>query len=141
MYQKDFIMRMIEMIADLIALVLGLIKKGDLAQANKLLYNAYRDFLKEDASFFRNMPKEKLTNELLTEHNYTNGHLKILSELFFAEGELNFAKGDMETSLNYYEKSLLILEFSEESSNAFSLSSEAKTNLLKEKIETLKCQR
>lgn len=140
MYQKDFIMRMIEMIADLIALVLGLIKKGDLPQANKLLDNAYREFLKEDASFFRNMPNKKLTNELLTEHNYTNGHLKILSELFFAEGELNFAKGDMETSLNYYEKSLLILEFSEESSNAFSLSSEAKTNFLKEKIEMLKCQ-
>jgi hypothetical protein len=140
MYQKDFIMRMIEMIADLIALVLGLIKKGDLPQASKLLDNAYRDFLIEDASFFRNISKEKLTNDLLTEHNYTNGHLKILSELFFAEGELNFAKGDKETSLNYYEKSLLILEFSEKSSNAFSLSSEAKTNLLNEKIKTLKCQ-
>lgn len=73
---------MIEMIADLIALLLGLIKKGDLPQASKLLENAYRDFLKEDASFFRNLPKEKLTNKLLTEHNYTNGHLKILSELF-----------------------------------------------------------
>ncbi len=131
---------MIEMIADLIALVLGLIKKGDLPQASKLLDNAYRDFLKEDASFFRNLPKDKLTTELLTEHNYTNGHLKILSELFFAEGELNFAKGDVETSLNYYEKSLLILEFSEESSNSFSLSSEAKTNLLNEKIKTLKCK-
>lgn len=138
MYQKDFIMRMIEMIADLIALILGLIKKGDLSQATKLLDNAYRDFLKEDASFFRNLPKEKLTDELLAEHDYTNGHLRILSELFFIEGELNFAKSDLETSLNYYEKSLLLLEFSEESSNTFSLSSEAKTNLLKEKIKISK---
>ncbi|PCH67602.1 MAG: hypothetical protein COC06_10990 [Bacteroidales bacterium] len=140
MYQKDFIMRMIQMIAEVIARILGLIKEGDPEQANLILENAYRDFLKEDASFFRNMPKEKLTDDLLTEHNYTNGHLKILSELFFAEGELNFAKGDMEISLNYYEKSLLILTFSEESSNAFSLSSEAKSNLLKEKIETIKCR-
>ncbi|PCH67561.1 MAG: hypothetical protein COC06_11155 [Bacteroidales bacterium] len=140
MYQKDFIMRMIQMIAEVIARILGLIKEGDPEQANLILENAYRDFLKEDASFFRNMPKEKLTDDLLTEHNYTNGHLKILSELFFAEGELNFAKGDLEISLNYYEKSLLILTFSEESSNAFSLSSEAKSNLLKEKIETIKCR-
>ncbi|BAX81890.1 hypothetical protein ALGA_3598 [Labilibaculum antarcticum] len=140
MYQKDFIMRMIQMIAEVIARILGLIKDGDPEQANLLLENAYHDFLKKDASFFRNLPKEKLTVDLLTEHNYTNGHLKILSELFFAEGELNFVKDDMETSLNYYEKSLLLLEFSEESSNTFSLSSEAKINLLKEKIETLKCK-
>jgi len=133
-------MRMIQMIAEVIARILGLIKEGDPEQANLLLENAYRDFLKKDASFFRNIPKEKITDDLLTEHNYTNGHLKILSELFFAEGELNFAKGDMETSLNYYEKSLLILEFSEESSNSFSLSSEAKSNLLKEKIEIIKCR-
>ncbi|WP_145957673.1 hypothetical protein [Labilibaculum antarcticum] len=133
-------MRMIQMIAEVIARILGLIKDGDPEQANLLLENAYHDFLKKDASFFRNLPKEKLTVDLLTEHNYTNGHLKILSELFFAEGELNFVKDDMETSLNYYEKSLLLLEFSEESSNTFSLSSEAKINLLKEKIETLKCK-
>lgn len=140
MYQKDFIMRLIQMIAEVIARILGFIKEGDSEQANLLLENAYRDFLKEDASFFRNLPKEKLTDELLTEHNYTHDHLKILSELFFAEGELNFAKGNMDASLNYYEKSLLILEFSEAPSNAFSLSSEAKINLLKEKIETLKCR-
>ncbi|MDQ1772470.1 hypothetical protein GQR60_18065 [Labilibaculum sp. A4] len=135
MYQKDFIMRMLEMIADLIALLLGLIKKGDLSQAHKLLENAYRDFLKEDASFFRNLPKEKLTEDLLTKHNYTNSHLKILSELFFAEAELNIAKGDKVNGLNYYEKSLLLLEFTEKDSNTFSLSNDSKIRSLKEKIK------
>ncbi|PKQ62072.1 hypothetical protein BZG02_14170 [Labilibaculum filiforme] len=138
MYQKDFIMRMIEMIADLIALLLGMIKKGDISQAHKLLENAYRDFLKEDASFFRNLPKEKMSENLLTEHNYTNEHLKILSELFFVEAELNIATGDIKNGLNYYEKSLLLLEFSEKNSKTFSISNESKTNLLKEKIEKLK---
>ncbi len=140
MHQKDFIMKMIQMIAEIIARILGLIKNGDSEQANLILGNAYRDFLKEDASFFRNISKEKLTDDLLTGHNYTNDHLKILSELFFAEGELNFAKGDQETSLNYYEKSLLILKFSESYSRTFSLSLEAKINLLVEKIEIVKCR-
>ena len=134
MYQKDFIMRMIEMIADLIALILGLIKKGNLPQATKLLDNAYREFLKKDASFFRSLSKDKLTKELLTEHNYTNDHLKILSELFFAEGELNIEKGDKENGLSYYEKSLILLEFTEQNSNSFSLSNQSKISLLKEKI-------
>lgn len=134
MHQKDFIMRMIEMIADLIALILGLIKKGNLPQATKLLDNAYRDFLKKDASFFRSLSKDKLTKELLTEHNYTNDHLKILSELFFAEGELNIAKGDKENGLSYYEKSLMLLEFTEQNSNSFSLGNQSRISLLKEKI-------
>ncbi len=134
MHQKDFIMRMIEMIADLIALILGLIKKGNLPQATKLLDNAYREFLKKDASFFRSLSKDKLTKELLTEHNYTNDHLKILSELFFAEGELNIAKGDKENGLSYYEKSLMLLEFTEQNSNSFSLGNQSRISLLKEKI-------
>ena len=34
MYQRDYILRMIEMIAELVAGILGLIKKGDLEKAS-----------------------------------------------------------------------------------------------------------
>ena len=129
---------MIEMIADLIALILGLIKKGNIPQATKLLDNAYREFLKEDASFFRNLPKEKLTDELLSEHNYSNDHLKILSELFFAEGEIHYAKEENRRAFEYYEKSLLLLEFTEQNSNTFSLTNESRMNKIKEKINISK---
>ena len=81
-YQKDYILRMIEMIGEFIALLLGLLKKDDVQQAAERLDNAYRQFLKEDAAYFRIIPKEELTTKLLEEHNYTYGHLKILSELF-----------------------------------------------------------
>jgi NADPH-dependent glutamate synthase beta subunit-like oxidoreductase len=37
MYQKDYILRMLEMLSDLIALILGLIKKGDIRQASERL--------------------------------------------------------------------------------------------------------
>lgn len=138
MYQKDFILRMIEMIADLIALILGLIKKGDLPQASQLLENAYREFLKEDASFFRNLPKEELTNELLIKHNYTNGHLKILAELFFAEGELQAVLKNKKKGLTYYEKALILFEFTNQNSNTFSFSEESKIALITTKIDHLK---
>jgi hypothetical protein len=75
MYQKDFILRMIEMIGELIAGILGLIKKGDFGQASQSIEIAYSNFLREDASFFRSISKEKLTEKLIHEHNYTNGHL------------------------------------------------------------------
>jgi len=67
--------------------------------------------LKEDAAFFRDIPSDNLTNKLLKEHNFTNGHLEILAELFNAEAELEFAKGEKTGSLEHYRKSLLLFEF------------------------------
>jgi hypothetical protein len=93
MYQKDYILRMIEMLGDLIAGILGLIRKGDYDHASEQLGRIYYDMLKEDASFFRTIPKEELTHKLLQEHNYSSGHLEILAELFNAEAELELVQG------------------------------------------------
>jgi len=138
MYNKDYILRMIEMIGDLIAGILGLIKNGDLQKAEQTLDDAYYDFLKEDASFFRKIKTEKLTEELIEKHNYTNGHLEILSELFFAEAELLAAKGDKDKAIEYYEKSLLLLDFVLETTKSFSFDKQSKFLLLQNRIAQLK---
>jgi len=137
MYQKDFILRMIEMIAELVAAILGLIKNGHTGQASQILENAYRDFLKEDASFFREIPKHKLTTKLLEEHNYQNGHLEILSELFYAEGELQVALGNNKSSRIYFEKALILADFVEKDSKTFSFNKRDKIFILQEKIAAL----
>jgi len=111
MYQKDYVLRMIEMLGDLIAAVLGLIKKGDYNKASEKLGKIYYDMLKEDAAFFSKIPAGELTHRLLKKHNYTNGHLEILAELFNAEAELEFAKGNKSGSLEYSKKSLLLFKF------------------------------
>jgi len=134
MYQKDYILRMIEMIAEVIARIIGLAKKGDSKQASKILENSYRDFLKEDASYFRKIPQNQLTTELLSKHNYTNGHLQILAELFFVEGELQFTNNNISSGLEYFEKSLSLFEFVEKESNEFSLSLEKKINILRYRL-------
>ena len=121
MYQKDYILRMLEIIGELVARIIGLILKKDLQQASVLLESAYRDFLKEDASYFQKLPKEQLTNKLLVEHDYTNDHLRILAELFYAEAKLSAAKKNETSSFEYYEKSLLLFEFLEEHSTSYSL--------------------
>nr|WP_320119906.1 hypothetical protein [uncultured Marinifilum sp.] len=137
MYQKDFILRMIEMIAEVIARIIGLIKKGDSEKASQLLENAYRDFLKEDASFFRSIPKEKLKENLLSKHNYTNGHLQILADLFLAEAELQISRNQNQSGLEYFEKSLILLRFIEHESSDFSLSLIQKISNLENKIKKI----
>jgi len=137
MFQKDYILRMIEMIGDLIAALLGLIKKGDFDQAEKIIERGYIELLRRDASFFQLIPREQLTDKLLGDHHYTNGHLEVLSELFFAEATLSEAQNKLDNSLIYYEKSLTLLEFLEQEDKTWSAKREDRKSLLKERIEVL----
>ena len=137
MYQKDYILRMIEMLGDLIAAVLGLVRKGDFQQASENLERIYYDMLKEDAAFFRSIPKENLTHELLEKHDYTNGHLEILAELFNAEAELAEAQGNPQGCLEYSEKALLLFEFIDLQQKTLSLDRLDKMTLIRDRITKL----
>jgi len=138
MYQKDYILRMIEMLADLIAGILSLIKKGDFQRASQAIENVFYDFLKQDAAFFDNIPREDLTTKLLGEHNFTNGHLEILAELFYVQAELSEAQGKQNNSLGYYEKSLTLFEFVEKETKTFSAERQSRISLIGDQISKLK---
>lgn len=137
MYQKDYILRMVEQMAAIIAGILGLIIKGDIPKATQAIESAYQDLLKEDAAFFSRIPLDDLTQKLIQEHNYTNGHLEILSELFYAQAELEYAQGNRDSGLQYYQKSLLLLEFVLEDSNSFSIDKKARVSSMQKRIAEL----
>jgi hypothetical protein len=128
---------MIEMIRELIMGILGLIKKGDLDIAGEKIENLYYDFLKEDSAFFTSIPVEDLTKKLLQEHNYTHGHLEILSWLFDAEAELEMARGNRKMSLEFSRKSLILFEFIENEQKTYSLEKNEQITAIKNRIELL----
>jgi len=129
---------MIEMLGDLIAAILGLARRGDFNKASEKLERVYYDMLKEDAAFFRSIPKEDLTRKLLGEHNYTNGHLEILAELFNAEAEIELALGNRAGSLEYSEKSLMLFEFVDLQQKTLFPERLEKMNAIRERMSTLK---
>lgn len=137
MYQKDYILRMIEMLADLIALIVGLIKKGDYDKASERLGRVYYDMLKQDASFFIIIPEEELIPRLLEEHNFTNGHLEILAELFNTEAELSLAKGNRSGSLEYSRKALRLFRFVDEEQKTYIQERIEKIEAIQKRIKLL----
>jgi hypothetical protein len=137
MYQKDYILRMIEMLGDLIAGILGLIKKGEFEHAEEKLENLYNKMLKEDSAFFRDIPENDLTDRLLHQHNYTNGHLEVLAELFNAEAELCLAQSNKPGSLEYSHRSLRLFEFIDAEYRVFSRERIYKMEAIRERIRTL----
>ena len=52
MYEKDYILRMIEMLGDLLRAIFGWIGKGKLEEAGDKINEAYLTFLRKDAGFF-----------------------------------------------------------------------------------------
>ena len=125
---------MIEMMGELIAGLLGLIKKGEFQQAQQSIENAYYGFLQEDASMLQNIPVEKLTDTLLQEHHYTHGHLEILSELFFVQAELFHAQGKAKESIPFYEKSLVLSSFTVKASKAWSAEKQERLQYLRRQL-------
>lgn len=134
MYRKDFVLRMIEMLGDLIAGILGLLKEGKTEEAAEKLESAYTDFLKEDAAFFKTIPTEKLTESLLNGHNYTADHLEILAELFLAEANILDVKNEPDCAKEFYKKALVLFEYVVDQSTTFSFTHQTKLANIKSKI-------
>lgn len=126
------------MIGDLIAGILGLIKKKDFNKASEQIGRIYYDMLKQDSSYFRSIPPGELTDKLLSEHDYTNGHLEILAELFNAEAELELAQGNMTGSLEYSLKSLILFKFIDTEQKTYSSERINKMSSIADRIEMLK---
>ncbi len=136
-YQRDYIMRMIEMIGDLVAGILGMIRKGEFERAARSIENAYHEVLREDAAFFSSLPVDALTDTLLGEHHYTNGHLEVLSHLFYAEAELLYARGEKLDSLPFYQKSLKLLEHVVRESRTYSIEKQKRLDLMRDRVAEL----
>jgi hypothetical protein len=138
MFQKDYLLRMIEMLGELIRAIFGLITRGDYEKAGQKLNEAYLTFLRKDASFFYRIPTDKLTNILLEDHNYTQSHLEILAELFHAEASLHDARGNLAESLEFYEKSLKLFMFTDENYRTYSADRIEKMERIRKRITELK---
>jgi hypothetical protein len=128
---------MIEMFGELLSGIMGLIRKGEYNRAYDQIGRVYKDMLKEDASFFRSIPENDLTQSLLRNHNYTNGHLEIIAELFNAEAELSMAQGNKSGSLEFSRKSLILFEFVDSDQKTYSLERLNKIETIRQRIENL----
>jgi hypothetical protein len=137
MYQRDYILRMIEMIGQLIAAILGKIRKGEYETASQQISNLYYDVLKEDASFFRNLGEKDMTKNILKKHNYSNDHLEVLAELFNVEAELNLARGDKRATMEFSRKSLILFDFVDSETKTYSLERINKMESIKKRIDML----
>ena len=126
---------MIEMLGEMIAGILGLIRKGEFKKASVKIDRIYYDMLKQPSMFFKNIPENELIVKLLNDCNYTTGHLEVLAELLNTEAELNKAEGDKAECLDNPRKSLILFEFVDKEQKTYSADRILKMDSIKSRIE------
>jgi len=137
MYQRDYILKMIEMMGQFVAAILSKILKREYKEAEELLEESYNTLLKDSAAKFTFISKEKLTDQLISKYHFVDEQLEIVALLFKAEAELRMAQGNKELSLDFFEKALILLEFVDNNSKTFSMERKSDIDDIKHKINEL----
>lgn len=131
MYEKDYIMRMVEAFSKMIARITGLREKGELDKAGSLLHEAYDTILKINPESLKNFDEaewEQFCSERSAEE------LEMIAELLKIEGEIRIDTGRPEGVCRLLFKSLELLKYVDDQSDTFSLLRFERISSLEEKL-------
>lgn len=131
MYQKDYILRMIEAFAKMIAGIIGLIKKGDREGAIHKIMETYDTILKIN-------PEELYQYDDPAWYRFCNernlDELEMVAELFKLEGEIRMDAGNPEEGLRLLFRSLELFKYVDGQSHTFSVIRFEKISSLEETL-------
>jgi hypothetical protein len=131
MFQKDYIMRMIEAFAKMVAGIIGLIKKGDPDGALARIKETYDTVLKIN-------PEELYQYDDPEWYSFcderTLDELEMIAELFKLEGEIRIDTGKSEEGLRMLYRSLELFKYVDSQSGTFSVVRFEKISSLEEEL-------
>ena len=125
--ERDYLMRQLMMLFEVIHKIFRLRKKGDKEEAEKEIKYFYECLKIEDD--IQDLSIEKFVDVLVSEKKLTNEHLEIIAFVMKEQGEL--AKTEKE-KLNYFSKAYFLLNKVERESTSFSMDRQMKLTELKE---------
>lgn len=114
MIQKDYLLRMIEEAASVIARLMGLTTANKFEEAILLLDNTYDSFFKFEGRLLRFTPPESLLTVLLEQEKLEIEQLEIVASLLRQEAEVWIKMGKQTEAIDRLQKSILVLEHLEQ---------------------------
>lgn len=137
MYERDYIMRMIEAFAKMLAAIMGLREKGELDKARMRVEEAYESILKTESGKVKSMDDDQWKQFC---SKRSPEELEMLSDLLRVEGEILIDAGKPDGVCRLLVKALELLRLVEAQSSAFSLTRVDKISMLEEKISRAGCK-
>jgi len=125
--ERDYLMRQLKMLFDVIQMILGHRKKGEEGLAHDQIDYFYKCLKIEEDVRSKNI--EELMNMLVDRKNLTNEHLEMVAIVLKEQGELS---EKAEQKLDFYRKSYFIFDKVERESTSFSMERQMKLTELRE---------
>ena len=120
MIKKDYILRIVEEFARVLAAILGLRQGGQLDEALMQTDKAYRGMLDVDPVVLKSVSLDQLLDYLQNEKEFDRYYLKMIAELLFEEGMIYHELGDPVMSRNVLEKAKLLIGYLMDNDATFS---------------------
>lgn len=137
MLRRDLIMKQIEELAKVLAVIIGLRKAGKGNEALEQIDEALRDFLKLDTALLDAITQEELITELHGKMKLADEQVEIVARMMAERGEVLEANGETGKAQVQYTRSLHLLESLNKLLKAtFSMERMQKIAELKQKLES-----
>lgn len=121
MYQKDYILRMIEMFGEMLAGIFGLIRKRRYEEASQAIENTYVELLRKNSSDILKINAYRLPELLQKDFGFNQQQLEIVAGLLYADAELNLRQKNFQESKLNFQKSLTIFKYLDKVQKIYSL--------------------
>lgn len=108
MFRKDFMMRAIEEMAKVMAVILGLRKQGRFEEAHTAVSEAYTEYFKDIHLQLLNLPPESMVTAAREEFKLEDEQLSMLAELMLEEGYILVELDRKEEARDKLRRSLLL---------------------------------
>lgn len=120
MVRRDYIMRMIDEFSKFLAAVVGLKNEGKFEEALNKIDDIYRGMIEADPKVLKAIEPDQLLDFLQNEKQFNNQYLKLITELFFEEGQVYVESGDPISAAIVMKKAKVLINYLMENDTSFS---------------------
>ncbi len=136
--KRDYLMQQIEqlgqVLAQLLAYLLGLRGRGSASLSLEEIRQQYDDRLNLPIDLILDTPSEKIIELLTGKVKYMDRHLEKMGDVLNETGDLYSSAGDLKSSEDLWAKALVIYEHLQQTDKSFSMERMQKISLLQERI-------
>ena len=120
MFQRDYILRLIEEFAKFLAVITGLKAGGNLEEALKKIDEAYNEILELNPKLIKSLNNDEVLDYCKKEKRYDNQQMNMVAELLYQEGMIYAEEGDPVSARNVLEKSKVLIGYLMDNDSTFS---------------------
>mgnify|MGYP003563505464 CR=1 FL=1 len=120
MFQRDYILRLIEEFAKFLAAITGLKADGNLEEALKKIDEAYNELLEVNPKMIKSLREDEVLDYLQKEKEYDKQQLNMVAELLYQEGMIYVEEGDPVSAGNVLKKSKILIGYLMDNDSTFS---------------------